>query len=672
MDVHVQEERQQPSMVRLGFWTLSRKLSAASLVVILIVGTGMLGWTIHLIDKEMRGQGQAALETNLRLLHHLVEGYPGGYRLEGATLFKGAHRLDEAFDLVDEVRMIAGGVATIFRGDLRVATNVLKADGSRAVGTRLTGPAYDAVFTHRQSYRGEAPILGETYLTAYDPIRDADGAIIGVLFVGIRSGEFSGVVSDLIKQAALTTLVLLLLCSTGALWGLGRLTAPLRRMAACMAAIAGGNSRVDIPRAQTRDEIGILSTALCRLRDSVEAAFTLQETIDIQPTAVLICNPADLRITYANQAARHLIARIGTTGGAGGRSGSGGAPGATVVGMPVTSLYERSDEVTRLIGDPAKLPHRGRTTIGGVTVDTQIDAIHNADGDYTGALMSWKDITAHTALTKRFESNVRAVAQSVKEASAGLELAANRMRSSATAAGRRSAEVASSAEGASVRVEAAAGATEQLRSVLDEISRRVSDSVRMAEEAVAQTGRTNQSVQGLAAAADRIGTVVAMISSIAAQTNLLALNATIEAARAGEAGKGFAVVAGEVKALAAQTARATDDITRQISAIRLATTAAVEDIGSIHGTISSLSQIATAVAAAIEQQDAATREICRTIEETTRETHQIAQHIGELVGAAREADRFAGEVDDASGRLATHAGHLSIEVDAFLEQMKTM
>jgi uncharacterized protein YoxC len=200
--------------------------------------------------------------------------------------------------------------------------------------------------------------------------------------------------------------------------------------------------------------------------------------------------------------------------------------------------------------------------------------------------------------------------------------------------------VAAASDEASANVQSVASATEELTSSVTEISRQVQESARIAGDAVEQARHTNQRVGELSQAASRIGDVIELINSIAGQTNLLALNATIEAARAGDAGRGFAVVASEVKALAQQTAKATEEIHQQISAVQTATKESVGAIRQISDTIERLSEISSVIAAAIEEQGAATQEIARNVQQAAHGTQQVSTNITDVPRPVRPPRRY--------------------------------
>ncbi|HXP98279.1 MAG TPA: globin-coupled sensor protein [Telmatospirillum sp.] len=266
-----------------------------------------------------------------------------------------------------------------------------------------------------------------------------------------------------------------------------------------------------------------------------------------------------------------------------------------------------------------------------------------------------------------FERDVSSVVEIVAAATNELETTAHSMVTTAQQTSQQALAVATAAKEASENVQAVAAATEELSSSIHEIDRQVTQSNQIAIAAVDEADRTNKKMHGLTEAAQRIGDVVKLINNIASQTNLLALNATIEAARAGDAGKGFAVVAGEVKHLANQTAKATGDITAQIQAVQSATREAVDAIAGIGDTIGKMNSIATAIAAAVEQQGAATREIARNIQQAASGTDQVTANIGGVTEATSETGHAANEVLTASSELAKQSERLSMQVAGFLE-----
>ncbi|WP_349357887.1 HAMP domain-containing methyl-accepting chemotaxis protein [Stappia sp.] len=274
------------------------------------------------------------------------------------------------------------------------------------------------------------------------------------------------------------------------------------------------------------------------------------------------------------------------------------------------------------------------------------------------------------AATADFRAAAQTAIASVTSAGAQMEAAASGLSQSAREAAAQSGRVSEASEEASSNVQTIATAAEELSASIQEISRQVATSASMSQTAVVSADQTSARVQSLAGAAQKIGEVLRLISDIAEQTNLLALNATIEAARAGEAGRGFAVVAAEVKELAEQTTRATDQIGRQISEIQGATGLAVTDIEGITATIREMDQIAATIASAVEEQGAATQEIARNVQTAAAGTGAVSESIVHLSATAEQTGGASSEVLSAATDLNTQAESLRAEIDRFLERIQ--
>jgi methyl-accepting chemotaxis protein len=274
------------------------------------------------------------------------------------------------------------------------------------------------------------------------------------------------------------------------------------------------------------------------------------------------------------------------------------------------------------------------------------------------------------AAAARFETAAASVVKGVAAAATELATTATALQDGAAETLREAATVTDAAQDATGNVQSVAAATDELSASIGEITRQVSDSTRMAAEAAGQAAHTNREVEALAQAAARISEVVRLINDIAGQTNLLALNATIEAARAGEAGKGFAVVASEVKNLAAQTAKATDEIGAQIAAVQGETAKVVDAIRGIGGTIERMSSFTSAIAAAVEQQGAATSEIARSVQHAANGTATVTSRMVGVRERAEHSGQAATDVTGAASELSRGAETLRRQVEAFLDEVK--
>jgi methyl-accepting chemotaxis protein len=336
---------------------------------------------------------------------------------------------------------------------------------------------------------------------------------------------------------------------------------------------------------------------------------------------------------------------------------SGLASGDLSIAIPQMNGHDEVSEITRAIGTfRDKMIEVDRLT-------ASERCKHEADAERAAALAS---------MVGSFEAKVGPMVQHLASASAQMKGTAGTMGVTATQTTEKASSVAVSADEASASAGTVAAAAEELTASISEISRQVEQSGKITAQAVANAQQTDVIVKALAEGAERIGEVVGLIANIASQTNLLALNATIEAARAGEAGKGFAVVASEVKSLATQTAKATQDIGAQIARIQASTSQAVASIQGITGTIEEVGTISASIAAAVEQQRSATAEIARSIQKTAQAAHAVTANIGAVTQAATETGSASGDVMRAAEDMSRQTADMTTEVEGFITRIRNI
>ncbi len=500
------------------------------------------------------------------------------------------------------------------------------------------------------------------------PVRDALMAALETAAAGLRASS-----DDLAAQAmeSATALQRVVVVTGGVIvafmLGFALLTTraiatPLGRLAHAIRDIAGGETATAVPHQDRRDEIGRIATALEGLRGEVRKAFAQGQMLEQLNIGVMTADPQDdFRITYVNpetvrviETVEHLLP----------------VKAKDLVGASMDVFHRNKDHQRNMMSDDRHLPHRTRIKLGDEVLELNVTAIRDRDGRYVSPMLTWALATKQARLADSFEAEVGGVVDAVANAAGQMQTSANGLTEAAALSGREADAVAEASAQAGADVQAVAASAEELAASVAEITRQVADGAQVARSAAEEARATDGTVQGLAHAATKIGDVVRLISDIAGQTNLLALNATIEAARAGDAGKGFAVVASEVKNLAAQTAKATEEIAAQVGGIQGTTEQAVTALRSITATIERMNEVTAAIAAAVEEQGAATREIARSASLVADGTGAMARRIEDVRRVAGETGGAAGHVLDAANDLAQQAGSLRGKAAEFLRQVR--
>ena len=554
-------------------------LSAALLIAVnaaLLVGAGYWSLTrnfndraVHDIDLSLRtltlAFGEAYPDTKISIRDGVVE------RVE-------VPRMPEFNDhrIVDRATSYVGGTATLFVYDdaanqfVRRTTNVKKENGDRAVGTNLAADhPGQAVLRRGEAYKGPATLFGRRFYTAYHPVFNAAGKVVGIIYVGIPMAELDGMLWQAIVAMAVAAGIAALLALVVTAVLVRRITKPLKAVAETLTVLAEGRTDVEVRYADRHDEIGVIA-----------------RTIDVFKTN---------RIERRQLEAERISAEN-------------------------SANERRKAELNQFV--------------------------------------------------ENFRGKISGIIEQLMSSSGHFEEDAQRLSVTAHSTAEMSGRSADTSRQASEHVRSAATASNELSQSIVEISRRVQDSNSVAAEAVKQATATDQRMTELTAAGDRIGDVVKLITSIAEQTNLLALNATIEAARAGDAGRGFAVVAQEVKTLAGQTAKATDEISSHIVNMQRATGESVDAIKAIGLTIERISEITGAISTAVEHQGEATQSIAHGVQAAASGTVDVAENIERVARGASETETTSGQMLQSAKALSEVSVHLRDEVEKFLDSVR--
>lgn len=415
-----------------------------------------------------------------------------------------------------------------------------------------------------------------------------------------------------------------------------------------------------------RDYLGaMVNWSIVTEKLSIDAIMTRASAMMNQMPAVIFADRQNL-IQYMNESAIQMLTRL-----------QGHLPVAVdkMVGQSVDIFHKNPAHQRRILADPSLLPRKTQITIGNEVLDLTINAVKDGNNVHLGSMITWDVVTEklaqairEKALSDSMQSVLASVAEnssSVAAASEELSSVSSQMSSNAESTASQASVVSAASEQVSRTTQSVASGIVEMSASITEIARNATEAARVAMTAVKAAENTTATISRLGESSTEIGKVIKVITGIAQQTNLLALNATIEAARAGEAGKGFAVVANEVKELAKETAKATEDISQKIVAIQRDTTSAVEAIAEITTVINQVNDISNTIASAVEEQTATTNEISRSVNETSKGTAEIVQSITAVAQMAKSTTEGARNSQSAADELARMAAELQELVSAF-------
>jgi methyl-accepting chemotaxis protein len=576
--------------------SLSNKIVAANMLGMFVLAAALLLLLEKALSSYAEHQAQIYQESSMRVAWDVLRQYGGAFHVAGGELRVGDRALNDFYEPVDRVKAMMGGVATVFMNDLRVTTNVKKPDGSRAVGTRLApGPVFDAVLKRGEPFRGEADILGQPYFTAYDPIKDASGAVIGILFVGVAEAEFHAESESALWTASLAAVLITLAIAVVMSVLSRRQLRPLRHLAAAMARVSRGELDDPAPHANRRDDIGDMAravevfrqTAIAKTRADAEAERLRSETENER-------RDGEARRASSSEEQSRALGRL--------------AEGLKRIA---------AGDLSSRLGD------------GFVAAYGPIRDDFNAAADELSGALSV-----------------------VVQGAATIQSGIGQMSSASVDLSRRTSEQAASLENIAASIGVVTGAVKtsaedarHARTVVAATDQRAKRSEGVVREAVA-------AIHEIAQSSRQIGEMIVVIDEIAFQTNLLALNAGVEAARAGDSGRGFAVVASEVRGLALRSAEAAKTIKTLIGASSQKVENGVRwvgetgksleriiaEVGEINASVASIAEASIHEAAGLEEINAAVREMDQV---TQRNAAMAEQSTSACEDLAREADRLS-------------------------------
>ena len=581
------------------------KLSALSLsaktALMVIAGLGALTLVLTsvaavLLTRDAEAQAAERQEANMRVAWDVLADYGDGFSARDGKLYVGSTPMNDFVEPVDRIKTLVGGTATVFLNDLRVTTNVVKDDGSRAVGTRLKpGPVYDAVLKAGQSYRGQADLLGTPYFVAYDPIKNAAGQTIGVLYVGIPKADFMASVNQVMIALFACGLVAALLAVGACLIVFRRMFSPLKALCERMEALQQGRIDFEAPWATRGDDIGQISRAVIAFRDAaVRQKATEAETEAMREAARATQEAGEAERARLAEEDALVVEALGQ-------------------GLAALARGDLNHRITAAFAERSRKLKDDYNAAVDTLAGTMADIIELVAAMRAGTS---EVSTATDDLSRRTERQAAALEQTA----AALDQITGTVRK--TAEGARSA--------AEITAEARSGAEAREQMIAD----------------------TTAAMGEIEATSGRIGEIIGVIDEIAFQTNLLALNAGVEAARAGEAGRGFAVVASEVRALAQRSA----DAAREIKDLIAASSASVGEgarlvsqtggaLTALISQVAEINQLASDIAAsakeqaeglaevntAVNQMDQTTQQNAAMVEQTTAANQALSQEAEKLV-----------------------------------------
>jgi methyl-accepting chemotaxis protein len=498
------------------FWnrfTLASRLSLLAAIALVLALALVIGRTTDMVTDEMANRAQQSLDVNLKLGLELLR-QKGPARLDGDRLLFGDYVANGDFELVDKVKTIAGGTATIFMGETRVSTNVQKPDGSRAIGTKLAaGAAHDSIFVAHQPYRGDAEILGRRFFTVYDPILDAGGNVIGIWYVGVPQSEFFAIVDALRQRAIVTGVIVALLASLLLFWALSRALRPLKRLQTSMEQLTGGDLAIEIPAYASGGEIGRMTDAVRVFKDRLIETERLRADNAAQEARAAASRRAAVQ-GLIDQFEASLIKGLDSCAGAASdmrrsaESLSGTAAESTTETLAVAAATEEAAANVETVASAAEelstsIQEIGRQVAQATNVaGTGVEQVRRTDATVQGLMAAAQRIGEIVGLIKNIatQTNLLALNATIEaaragEAGRGFAIVATEVKSLANQTAQATEDIAGQIDGMQNATRDAVGAITGIGSTIaeiDQIATAIAGSIQQQGDATREIARNTQ------------------------------------------------------------------------------------------------------------------------------------------------------------------------------------
>lgn len=430
-----------------------------------------------------------------------------------------------------------------------------------------------------------------------------------------------------------------------------------------MERIVQGDTNFEIVNDEkSRNEINFMLGTLENLKGAVDEAYGLKQIIEEMPVNIMVADPKnEFKVSFANKETIKNLSDL---------EGLLPIKVANLVGTSIDVFHKDPGRIRKMLEDERNLPHTAKIKVGPNTLRLRVSAIRNKAGVYIAPMVAWENITVQEELASNFDNGVAGFIRDLFLAVKEMEKTSTSLSELASQGIQKAQDLEVSASCASENVNSVAGASEEMSASIREINHQINTASRVSQEAVETSRAAETTIQALKEGSHKINEVIELIQNIADQTNLLALNATIEAARAGEAGKGFAVVANEVKALASQTGKATEEVGAQIASIQVATDNAIHAVSSIGKTIEQINSIAYSISSAMEEQTAVMLDVVKSTQSAAERTRQVSGIVGHVSEAANDTESAASGLGESAKNLSKRTEDLRGAVEVFLANLK--